>query len=194
MGTCQTCGACLNRRQKLFCSRKCTSLNPEWAKRGAISRTGKRRTAPSPLKGIKRPEYVGRKISIAKTGKKRNPFTEEHKRKIGLARSGERAYQWIKDRTKLKRHNNPAKDRRSYAYNYWRKQVWLRDDFKCKIANPDCEGRLEAHHILSYTNYPELRYQINNGITLCHFHHPRKREEEKRLSPYFQGLVSVSSE
>lgn len=101
---------------------------------------------------------------------------------------------WIHDRTKLKRYDDTNKDRRSSAYRDWRKQVWLRDNFKCKIENQDCSGRLEAHHILGWTEYPELRYDINNGITLCHAHHPRKRAEEKRLSPYFQELVSVSKE
>lgn len=95
---------------------------------------------------------------------------------------------WISDRSKLK----AKQERGDSAYREWRKNVWLRDDFKCKIANPDCSGQLEAHHILGWTQYPELRYDINNGITLCHAHHPRKRAEEKRLSPYFQSLVSVS--
>lgn len=54
----------------------------------------------------------------------------------------------------------------------------------------NCKGRLEAHHILSWKDYPELRYDINNGITLCHAHHPRKRDEEAELSPYFQSLVA----
>ena len=34
-----------------------------------------------------------------------------------------------------------------------------------------------------------LRYSINNGITLCHFHHPRKWEDEIKLVQTFQGLV-----
>ncbi len=41
-----------------------------------------------------------------------------------------------------------------------------------------------------WREYPELRYNINNGITLCHAHHPRKREEEAKLSPFFQQLVA----
>ena len=86
------------------------------------------------------------------------------------------------------------RDRRSSAYGEWRHQVWLRDNFKCKIANPDCLGGIEAHHILNWVDYPELRYQLNNGITLCHAHHPRRRAEEKRLSPYFQSLVPVSND
>ena len=48
--------------------------------------------------------------------------------------------------------------------------------------------------VLSWLKYLELRYNINNGITLCQAHHPKKRAEEKRLIPFFQELVSVSNE
>ncbi len=50
-------------------------------------------------------------------------------------------------------------------------------------------GKVIAHHILGWSAYPELRYEINNGITLCHFHHPKKRIDEGRLIPIFQKLV-----
>lgn len=149
----------------------------------------------SPLKGVKRALEIGNKISETKLNKHFH-HTEETRKLMSLNRTGiavERlSGKWIEDRTKLKRYGDDAKDRRSYAYTYWRQQVWLRDNFACKIANPDCSGRIEAHHILGWNDYPELRYQLNNGITLCHFHHPKVRKEEKRLSPYFQDLVSVS--
>ena len=131
-------------------------------------------------------------MANANKGKKRPEFSKEWREKMSKSSIGknkrEKHYLWIEDRTKLKE----VGDRRSSIYANWRKQVWLRDNFKCKIANPDCAGRIEAHHILGYTEYPELRYQINNGITLCHAHHPRKRAEEKRLIPTFMELVSVS--
>lgn len=79
-------------------------------------------------------------------------------------------------------------------YMAWALAVKRRDRWRCKLKDENCEGRLESHHIFSWREYPELRYQINNGITLCHAHHPIKRSEEKRLIPTFQELVSVSKE
>ena len=111
---------------------------------------------------------------------------------LGISLMGEKSPHWIIDRNELQRYNDDAKDRRSYTYSDWRKRVWIRDNFKCRIANTDCDGRIEAHHILGWTEYVELRYEINNGITLCHAHHPIKRAEEKRLIPVFRELVSVS--
>lgn len=81
--------------------------------------------------------------------------------------------------------NNPR-------YVEWRTKVFERDQWKCKISNSDCQGGLQAHHILPWRDYVELRYEINNGIALCHAHHPRKHAEEKRLAPIFFELVSVS--
>ena len=95
------------------------------------------------------------------------------------------------NRSLLQRYGDDNKDRRSSAYRDWRSQVLKRDNFKCRIANQDCSGKVIVHHILSWRDYPELRYNINNGITLCQAHHPRKRAEEKRLIPFFQGLVPV---
>ena len=101
---------------------------------------------------------------------------------------GEKSPNWIPDRSLIKLDT----ERGGPLHKQWSRNVKLRDGWKCKIANGDCHGRVESHHILSWKDYPELRYQINNGVTLCHAHHPRVRSEEKRLSPYFQDLVSVS--
>lgn len=101
--------------------------------------------------------------------------------------SGENHPRWINDRSKLKIDREKAYDTQ---YKYWMLEVKKRDNWKCKIANQDCKGKLEAHHILGWKSHPELRYQLNNGITLCHAHHPRKRDEEAKLSPYFKSLVA----
>ena len=125
-------------------------------------------------------------------GKKMSSVT---KQKISESKKGknigELNWRWISDRSQLAKANEHRNDT---SHHEWSKNVKDRDGWKCKIANSDCEGRMESHHILSYKEHPELRYKLNNGITLCHFHHPRVRKEEKRLSPYFQELVSASEE
>lgn len=76
-------------------------------------------------------------------------------------------------------------------YKEWALKVKKRDNWKCRIQNQDCKGRLEAHHILPWRTHKNLRYEINNGITLCQAHHPKGVAEEKRLESYFMELVSV---
>ena len=105
---------------------------------------------------------------------------------------GENHPRWITDRTLLKTYGD-SEERRSPKYKDWRHQCIKRDKHICRINNKDCFGNVIVHHILSWREYPELKYEINNGITLCHAHHPRKRAEEKRLIADFQRLVSVSN-
>lgn len=106
--------------------------------------------------------------------------------------SKENHYRWIKNREELIK-NVEKHERNNKEYYHWRMLVWMRDSFKCKINNVDCNGKIQVHHILAWRSYPELRYELNNGITLCHAHHPLKRAEEKRLIPLFKELVSVSN-
>ena len=103
--------------------------------------------------------------------------------------TGELHHNWIENRTQLAKTKREG-ERWSSAYCYWHQQVLIRDKQECKIKNSDCNGQLEVHHILSWRDYPELRYEINNGITLCHAHHPRGRAKEEQLIPTLQGLVA----
>jgi hypothetical protein len=73
-----------------------------------------------------------------------------------------------------------------------KKLRYRRDGFGCKINNQSCNGRMEAHHILSWRGHPELRYELNNGITLCHYHRPRGAYEEKRFESTFITMVATS--
>lgn len=56
--------------------------------------------------------------------------------------------------------------RTSTRYILWRKEVFDRDGYTCQ----ECGirgGVLNADHIKSWAYYPELRFDRNNGRTLC---------------------------
>ncbi len=55
-------------------------------------------------------------------------------------------------------------DTRCRQFN-WRNAVLSRDGGKCVISGAVVE--LEAHHVLSKSIYPERRFDVVNGITLC---------------------------
>lgn len=139
------------------------------------------------VKGVSYSPKTQFKKGFAGLTNKGNKHSDETKKMIG--EKGKRRIPWnfIQDRTKvIGRHNRNFHDS---SYKGWRKAVKDRDGWKCKISDCNCNGKLVAHHILPWSKFPELRYEVNNGITLCHFHHPRKRNDEMSLSPFFQSLV-----
>lgn len=62
-------------------------------------------------------------------------------------------------------------ERRRKEVNEWRKQIFSRDDYTCQYCH-DRNGNgksiiLNAHHIKAWKDYPDERFNIDNGITLC---------------------------
>jgi len=51
-------------------------------------------------------------------------------------------------------------------YREWRVAVFERDNYTCQKCN-EKGGELNAHHICGFKDYPELRFEIKNGITFC---------------------------
>jgi len=57
--------------------------------------------------------------------------------------------------------------RMNLDYKNWRQDVYARDGYLCQCCLNKTHDRLQAHHIYSFALYPNLRYEIYNGITLC---------------------------
>lgn len=132
-------------------------------------------------KGVRFSKEFREKMSLARIGKK---LSEETRKRMSLSQKGEKSYRWINNRELAKRNL-----RNDGEYLQWVSKVKNRDKWQCKINNQDCSGYLIVHHILLWSEYPELRYEINNGITLCQSHHPKRRMDEIKLIPVFQEMV-----
>lgn len=89
-------------------------------------------------------------------------FSSEHKRKIRASTPrGNRHYNWLGGIT-----DGNHKERNSVEFKEWSRAVLRRDKYTCQYCGK-VGGLLHAHHVHSFAKYPELRYYIENGITLC---------------------------
>lgn len=108
-------------------------------------------------------EIEKEKIKLTSIGRK---WTIERRLKISEDRKGDKTHLWKggKDKKIYKHYNNAE-------YKIWREQIFERDNYTCQKCGVRSQvGRriyLHPHHIKSYTYYPQLRYDINNGVTLC---------------------------
>lgn len=146
-------------------------LTPEQRKK--ISDTLKR-------KGIKPPTRTG--ISPWNKGK---VWSEETKEKMRIAKLGKKSAR-SKDglnsfRKKMTGVNHPnwkggmstvnEKIRKSFEYKLWRTAVFERDNYTCVWCGSKSSKKnaviLNADHIKPFAYFPELRFAIDNGRTLC---------------------------
>lgn len=85
------------------------------------------------------------------------------------------------------------KIRKSVEYKLWRKSVFIKDNFTCQKTG-QIGGKLVAHHINNFSDFPELRTSIENGITLSkeshiEFHkiYGKKNNTREQLNEFLNG-------
>ena len=118
---------------------------------------------------------IREKISLKKRGRKQtresvekrrqsllnNPTWRQSMKELGVRRRGPNHPNWkggISGIYHFLRDNE--------GYREWRKKVYRRDGWVCQTCGSRPK-KIIAHHIKSFTDYPELRYNIDNGVTLC---------------------------
>lgn len=72
------------------------------------------------------------------------------------------------------------RNRSDLGYQKFRKKVLKRDKYSCRLCGSTED--LEVHHIKEYVNYPDLRTDVKNGITLCHSCHRKQHTKRVRYN------------
>jgi len=119
-------------------------------------------------KGRKHTEEARKKISQAGIGNKRSlgiKRSEEFRRNLSLRMkgryAGERNHWWKGGITPIH-----EAIRETFEYKLWRKSVFERDKYSC-VWCKQVGGEIHADHIKPFALFPELRFAIDNGRTLC---------------------------
>ena len=83
--------------------------------------------------------------------------------------------------------------RRDYndpVYKEFRSKVLKRDKFTCKMCKKKGKRvRLNVHHIMKWSSAASLRYDVDNGITLCSACHKEVTGKESHYISYFLELI-----
>lgn len=180
--TCSNCGNLYLKNYKYsisqwkeskFCSRLCSSSSKQTKLKRSES-----------AKGRIFSKETRQKLSVAHKGKviskdTRNRLSESitklwkeegYRKKIKIANvgknSGSKSYLWKGGITPIN-----TQIRQSQKYKDWRTKVFTRDNYTCVSCNSK-NGygksiKLEADHIKPFAYFPELRFELSNGRTLC---------------------------
>lgn len=81
----------------------------------------------------------------------------------------------------LRDYNDPQ-------YKALRSRVRRRDKYRCSW--PGCSSkRIQVHHILPWSKYPNLRYVDSNCICLCRDHHKQVTKSEEAYCSLLTTIV-----
>lgn len=142
-------------RKRKFCSPKCVGkyqsiifkgrdLGEKWKEKISQSMRGRKKTIEHQAK-----------ITLALQQVKRPDLAKRNKTLCGIKHPN-----WKGGISSIN-----VLERQKAEYREWRTAVFKRDKFTCRQCGQG--GYIEAHHIKSFSEHPDLRTDIDNGITLC---------------------------
>lgn len=166
-------------KQNLSKARRKWKFSEETKKKISESNKGKKRTkeirrklseshkGQNPWnKGIKGEEFLSYYKNGHPRGMKGKKVSISSRKKMSKAHKGEKSYFWKGGITPINR-----RIRNGMEIRLWREAVFTRDNWTCqKCSRRSKKGEriiLNADHIKSFSLYPELRFEIDNGRTLC---------------------------
>lgn len=155
VGKCEYCGGEYygkpsERGKKRYCSRLCADR---------VQRTGKTLTCKVCGKEYYRPLSQIKRGSSCCSYACANFYQRTNQK-------GEKSHTWQGGKSVIYKRLRASAD-----FVEWRRKVFERDDYTCQVCGKrNGNGYtviLHPHHIKSFTHYPELRFDVDNGITVC---------------------------
>lgn len=149
---CERCAAeYRGRKQAKFCSVRC----------GAIARTDRKPNTTSFKRG-----HPSWNAGMSVSGMSGKAHSEDSRAKIRSAQTGPLASNWKGGITA-----ENYRIRRGARYAAWRDAVFQRDSYTCQECGDRSTAgnriRLNADHIKPFAFFPDLRFDLSNGRTLC---------------------------
>jgi len=159
-------GMVFEKGHKIFLGRKHSEATKEKMREKATGRKHNEETKEKLRQGrigMKHTEETKKKMSEQRGGENNAFYGKKHTMETQerlSAYRGELKGNWKGGITPIRK-----KERSTFEYQNWRKAVKERDEYKCLRCGS--EDNLEADHIKSFAYHPELRFDIENGRTLC---------------------------
>lgn len=159
-----------------FCSIKCKNIFQSVSQKGRILGLETKQKIKMKAIGRKHSFETIQKMRLSNSNRK---HSEETKKKIGIGQVlaikegrriisvGDKNPNWKGGLTVIIRGM-----RRSFEYSQWRKDVLRRDNNTCQRCMK-INVRI-VHHIKEFSKYPDVRFDRNNGITLCEYCHKKE--------------------
>ena len=97
----------------------------------------------------------------------------------------------IKRRIYIKRRRPTNRNFDDPVYKEWRRKVYARDKYTCQYPGCGAKKNLHAHHIRKWAEYPLLRFDPNNGITLCYKCHKKVQNREDYFMAMFLNILRI---
>ena len=113
--------------------------------------------------------------------KKTPEWVKEKLSKSHIGKVGKLASNWQGGKTPEQK-----RIRRSIEYRLWRQSVFRRDNYTCVWCG--IKENIQADHIKPFALYPELRFAIDNGRTLCINCH---RTVHKRIKTFLSNMIQL---